>query len=192
MSRKRSLSIMDQGAGSPNSSEPVFLAVGRLRRPHGLQGEIVMTVWTDFPERLEPGFQVYIGEDSKPVHIRSVRWHRKDLLISFDEFAVREDVGLLRNQVLKVRTEDLPPLDDGELYLHQVMGLSVIDDANNKKLGIITEIIETGANDVYVIRDQHDFELLLPAIEPVILDINLNTKEMRVHLLPGLISDNKK
>jgi 16S rRNA processing protein RimM len=150
-----------------------------------------MTVWTDFPERLEPGIQVLIGDDHKPVHIRSVRWHRKDMLISFDEFDEREDVGLLRNQVVMVRSENRPPLDEGELYLHQVMGLSVIDDADDKQLGVITEIIETGANDVYIVRDQNGNELLLPAIEPVVLEINLNTKEMRVHLLPGLISDTK-
>ena len=191
MSRKRSLSITDQGEGSQNSGEAVFLAVGHLRRPHGLRGEIVMTVWTDFPERLEPGVQVYVGDDHTPVHIRSVRWHRKDLLISFDEYTVREDVGLLRNQVLMVRAEDLPSLDEGELYLHQVMGMRVIDDANGISIGTITEIIETGANDVYIVRDDRGFELLLPAIEPVILDINLETNEMRVHLLPGLLPDSE-
>lgn len=191
MSRKRSLSITDQGEGSQNSGEAVFLAVGHLRRPHGLRGEIVMTVWTDFPERLEPGVQVYVGDDHTPVHIRSVRWHRKDLLISFDEYTVREDVGLLRNQVLMVRAEDRPSLEEGDLYLHQVMGMSVIDDANGNSLGTITEIIETGANDVYIVRDDRGFELLLPAIEPVILDINLETNEMRVHLLPGLLPDSE-
>jgi 16S rRNA processing protein RimM len=179
--------MQDHASDSPNSGGPEFLAVGRLRRPHGIRGEILMSVWTGFPERLEPGDEVYVGDDHKPVHIRSVRWHRDAILISFDEYQVREDVGVLRNQVLMVRTDDLPPLDEGELYLHQVIGMTVIDNAKDSFLGTITEIIETGANDVYIVRNEHGFELLIPAIDSVILDINIETNEMRVHLLPGLL-----
>lgn len=176
-----------EGSGSPDSGEPEFVAVGQLRRPHGVRGEIVMSVWTDFPERLKPGVEVYIGDNHKPIHIRSVRWHRDDILIAFDEYPVREDVGLLRNQVLSVHVDDLPPLEGGELYLHQLIGLVVIDDATDEPMGRITEILETGANDVYIVRDEHGSEILLPAIDPVILDIDVENNRMRVHVLPGLI-----
>jgi 16S rRNA processing protein RimM len=189
MSKRRSLSMKDQKAGSHRSGEPAFLAVGQLRRPHGVRGEILMAVWTDFPERLVPGLKVYVGDDQKPVHIRSVRWHRDHLLISFDEYPFREDVGILRNEVVLVRSEGLPPLGEGELYLHQVLGMTVIDDSNNKSLGTVTEIIETGANDVYIVRNEDSLEILLPALDHVILDINVDTNEMRVHLLPGLLPE---
>lgn len=147
-----------------------------------------MSVWTDYPEQLEPGLRVYAGKTHKPIHIRSVRWHGEDLLISFEEFAVREDVGLLRNQVLMVPVENLPPLPVGEVYIHEMIGMKVVDSDHDILLGEITEIIETGANDVFVIRGVQGSEILLPDIDEVILAIDMERKEVRVHLLPGLIS----
>lgn len=186
MTRKRSHSMQTSDPGSPHSGEPEFLAVGKLHRPHGVHGEILMSVWTDFPERLVPGVLVYVGEDHKPVRIRSIRSHRDDLLISFEEYPVREEVGLLRNQVLMVKSSDRAPLEDGELYIHHIIGMRVVDDASDKYLGTVTEIIETGANDVYIVRCDSGSELLLPAIDSVILDIDIELHEMRVHILPGL------
>ncbi|MCJ7702149.1 MAG: ribosome maturation factor RimM [Anaerolineales bacterium] len=186
MPRKRSFSMKDQSAGPPSPGEFEYLAVGQLRRPHGVRGEILMAVWTDFPERLEPGVKVYAGDDHQAVQIRTVRSHSGNLLISFDEFHNREQVGTLRNQVLMVRADDRPDLEDGELYLHQLIGLKVIDDHSNECLGQIAEIIETGANDVYIVRSDSGRELLLPAIDPVVLNIDLERVEMRVRLLPGL------
>lgn len=188
MAVKGTFSKNEGHSGSPNPGEPEFLAVGLLRRPHGIQGEIKMSVWTDFPERLAPGQVVYTGETHQPVHIRTLRWHGKDLLISFDEFSVREEVGLLSNQVLMVRAEDLPPLDDAQIYLHELIGMIVIEDATGALLGEIVEIIETGANDVFVVRSKDGVEILLPDIDEVVLSIDTNRKEIRVCLLPGLIA----
>jgi 16S rRNA processing protein RimM len=183
--------MQDQSSGSPENGEPTYLAVGKLRRPHGVQGEILMTVWTDFPERLKPGALVYVGSSYQAVSVRDVRWHRDDLLISFNEYPDREGVGVLRNQVVAVRTKDLPVLPDGELYLHQVLGMKVFEDSSNQLLGTIREIIETGANDVYVVRNDKGMELLLPAIDPVVLEIDIAANEMRVYLLPGLLPENE-
>jgi 16S rRNA processing protein RimM len=185
-SRKKSILMHAQGSGSLGTGEPEFLAVGKLRRPHGVRGEILMSVWTDFPERLKPGVVVFVGDDHNPIHIRNVRWHREDLLIAFDEYPVREDVGLLRNQVLWVHVDDLPSLQDGELYKHQLIGMTVIDDASSEPIGRISEILETGANDVYIVRNEHGSEILLPAIDQVILKIDVENHEIRVHILPGL------
>jgi len=179
--------MQDSSADSSKSSESAFLAVGQLRRPHGVRGEIVMTVWTEFPERLQPGVEVFVGDDHKPVHVRSVRWKHEDLLISFEDYPTREDLGGFRNQILMVRADDRPQLEEGELYLHQILGMTVIDDASDRTLGRITEVIETGANDVYIIQDETGVEILIPAIEDVILDINMDTDVIRVHLLPGLL-----
>jgi 16S rRNA processing protein RimM len=187
MAQKRSYSIDGELSGSPKSGEPEFLAVGMLRRPHGIKGEIRMSVWTDFPERLTPGQEVYAGESHRPVHIRTVRWHGDDLLLSFEEYPVREDVGVLRNQVLMVRTENLPPLDEGEFYLHEFIGMTAVDDDSDIPLGEIVEILETGANDVFVVRDAQGSKHLIPDIADVILAIDLNRREVRIHLLPGLI-----
>jgi 16S rRNA processing protein RimM len=189
MSQKKSFSLNKKNSGSQEIGEPEFLAVGKLRRPHGVRGEILMSVWTEFSEHLEPGIEVFAGDDNLPLHIRSLRWNRDDLLIAFNEYSNREEVGLLRNEILKVRADNLPSLDAEGFYLHQLLGMEVIDDENGNPLGRINEIFETGANDVYIVRNEAGSEFLLPAIDQVILNIDVNLNRMRVHLLPGLLSD---
>jgi 16S rRNA processing protein RimM len=79
-------------------------------------------------------------------------------------------------------------LEQGEYYHHQLLGLEVIDE-NGKPLGLLSSILETGANDVYVVRDQTGAEILVPAIDSVVLDIDLDNKHVRVHLLSGLLPE---
>jgi 16S rRNA processing protein RimM len=97
-----------------------------------------------------------------------------------------ESVGELRNQWVYVTTEDRPALPEGEFYYHQLLGLEIVSD-EGRNLGRITGILETGANDVYIVRSTNGHELLLPAIKPVILDIDLQLGKIIVHLLPGLL-----
>lgn len=175
-------------AGSSQiGGEPEFLVVGKLRKPHGLRGEMLMSVWTDFPGRLQPGNILYVGVEHHPLKIESVRWHRQDLLIAFGGLLDREQVGEFRNQILSVRAADSPELDVGEYYLHQLLGLQVIEAATGHLLGAIEEIIATGANDVFLVRAPNGGEILLPDIESVILAIDLEKSQIRVHLLPGLM-----
>jgi len=177
-----------QPAGSPGEGEPVFLVIGKLRRPHGIQGEILMDVLTDFPERLEKGVIIYMGDQHQPLKIRSCRRQNQAMLLAFDGFIDPQTVGQLRNELLYVRADDRPPLPEGEYYHHQLLGLEVVDETG-QWLGVLTKILDTGANDVYVVRPVRGQEILLPAIEQVILDIDLEHKQMRVHILPGLIPD---
>jgi 16S rRNA processing protein RimM len=180
-----------QNSGSPLPGEPEYLAIGKLRRPHGVHGEMLMSVWTDFPERLQPDTLVYLGKTHLAVHIKSVRGQKQDALIVFDEFSDREEVGRFRNQVVYVRTADLPVLPDDELYLHQLLGLQVIRDEDDVSLGVVAEILETGANDVLLVRREGKSDILIPDIDPVILAIDLEKGEIRVNLLPGLISEDQ-
>ena len=91
-----------------------------------------------------------------------------------------------RNTWVYVPTADRPELPEGEFYHHQLLGINVVTD-DGYELGVVTDIVETGANDVYVVRDSDGKDVLLPAIPPVILDVNLADRQMRVHLLDGLI-----
>jgi 16S rRNA processing protein RimM len=172
-------------AGSLMPGEPAFLAVGNLRRPHGVHGEMLMEVLTDFPERLKARVTVYVGPECQPFQLRSVRQHRRDLLVAFEGINTPEEAGELRNRFVQVRADDRPPLPPGEYYQHQILGLRVTDE-NGVYLGQITEILETGANNVYVVRPPTGSEILLPATDEVILGVDLDNGEIRVHLLPGL------
>jgi len=173
-------------AGSLVTGEPAFLVVGKLRHPHGLRGEILMEVVTDFPDRLQPGVTIYVGETKLPLEIQSRRWHGNSLLLGFEAFQNPEASGELRNLWVYVTTEDRPVLPAGEYYHHQLLGLVVVTD-DGHELGKMTRILETGANDVYIVLTPNGHEILIPAIEPVILDIDLERGKMLVHLLPGLL-----
>lgn len=186
MSRVRQSTPQADAAGSPPNGEPVFLAVGKLRRPHGVHGEMLMEVLTDFPERLKPGMVLLAGPTCQPLSLVNLRWHQKCLLVSFAGFTTPEAVGDLRNQVLYISAADRPALPEGEYYHHQLIGLQAVDEAGND-LGLLTEILETGANDVLVVRPKAGPELLLPMIDAVILNIDLVNKRLVVHLLPGML-----
>jgi 16S rRNA processing protein RimM len=182
----------ERPAGSPSAGEPaLLLVVGKIRRPHGVAGEALVEIHTDFPERLAPKTLVFVGAAHQPLTIRKRRPHKDGLLLTFEDITTPEQVGLLRNQMLSIPAVDRPPLPEGEYYHHQILGLSVVDE-NGQELGKLAEILETGANDVYVVTRDDGTELLLPAISDVVLDVDLPRKTMRVHLLPGLIREERE
>ena len=175
-------------AGSPAAGEPAFLAVGKVRRPHGVAGSVLVEIYTDFPERLRPNTMIYVGANHLPLTISQNRPHNKGVLLAFDGFSTPEQVGRFRNQILYVKNVQTEELPEGEFYFYELIGLSVLDE-NDEPLGEVTEIIETGANDVYVVTNDSGRELLLPAIPEVILDVNTTSKSIKVHLLPGLLDN---
>ena len=170
--------------GSP-TGEPLYLSIGFLRRPHGLHGEIIMDLHTDFPERLRKGRRLFVGEHHKPVTLEGVRPHGRGVLIKFKTIDTPEGAGQFRNQWVYAKTKDLPALPEGQHYQHELLDIDVVDEYGNP-LGTLKEILETGANDVYLIRDESGKEILLPNIPSVILELDFARRIMKVHLLEGL------
>jgi len=165
--------------GSPRPGEPVFLVVGKLRRPHGFRGELLMEVFTDFPERLKPGKEVYLGDQHRPIKFKSVRVQGSDLLVTFRGIDDEKKAGELRNLQVLVRTDALPDLPDGVYYHHQLVGLTV-EDESGKIFGKLDEVLQTGSNDVYIVRDADGKEVLFPALEDVIVSVDLEHQLMIV------------
>lgn len=176
------------GSGSPSTGEPDYLIIGHLRRPHGVRGEMVMEVHTDFPERIKKGAKVFVGESHQAMLIDSARFHNEGSIIKFHDVNSPEDAGRFRNLWVYVASADRPPLPKGQYYFHELIGLQVVDE-NNKTIGKLTEVMETGANNVYVVTRDDGSEVLLPAIPSVILDVEMGRRLMRVHLLDGLLDN---
>lgn len=172
--------------GSLQSGEPAFLAAGKIRRPHGVRGEVLLEVYTDFPERLSANRVVYLGEKHEAFTLLGQRQHKDGLLLAFTGITTPEEAGRFRNQVLYVDAEESPELEEGEYYFHELLDMNVLDESGTL-LGTLTEIIETGANDVYVVTTPSEREILLPVIPEVILAVDLDTRRMTVRLLPGLV-----
>lgn len=176
------------GSGSPSAGEPLYLVVGSLRRSHGVRGEMVMEVVTDFPERLKPNTKVFVGDSRQPMTLVGARFHNEGLLVKFKNIDTPEDAARYRNQLVYVPAADRPKLPKGQYYHHELIGFDVVDEADNS-IGVLSDIMQTGANDVYVVTQLDGKEILLPAISSVILDIETDRRLIRVHLLDGLIEN---
>lgn len=171
-------------AGSSAQNEPAYVLIGRLQKTHGIKGEIAMRVITHYPERIRPGKLVFLGEDHQEFTVTSVRWKNDLILIGFAGFNNPEEAAKLTNLEVFSPTKNLPRLPKGEYYHHQLIGLKVWQA--DEFLGELIEILETGANDVYVIHVEGAEELLIPAIPDVIKAIDLEAGTMHVQLLEGL------
>jgi 16S rRNA processing protein RimM len=179
---------MSGKSSDDHGSELRFLAIGRVIRAHGIRGEISVSVLTDFPERFETTAWVYLGDEfeAEPYRLENYRWHKKNLLLTLAGVADRTQADRLKGQLVQVPIEEAVPLPQGSYYLYQLFDLQVVTTAG-QHLGVITDILETNANDVYVIQDEAQREILLPAIPEVVKEIDLEKKQMTVELIEGLI-----
>ena len=145
-----------------------------------------MTVLTDFPQLLEIGQTVYVGQNYQVYKIKSTRWHGEDLLVSLKELEDRTAVEIFRNILVYMKSQDMPAPAEGEYYHHQLVGIDVVTD-QGKNLGVLKEVILTGANDVFLVDTPEGEEILLPDTEEVVLKIDLEGGTMLVHIIPGLL-----
>jgi 16S rRNA processing protein RimM len=172
-------------SGSPSPGEPEYLVVGVLRRPHGLKGELLMEVITDFPERLKSDTTVYLGARHREMIIRAGRPHHDGLLLKLIGIDTPGAAAELRGQEVWVRSADRPPLPKGMYYHHELIGFTVVNE-KDETLGTLREILQTGANDVYVVSGDEAGEILLPAIPNVVQSIERESRQIRIRELPGL------
>lgn len=173
-------------SGSPKPGEPEYLMVGTLRRPHGLGGELLMDVLTDFPERLKRGTQLFVGSSRSEFTVGSSRTASNGMLLKLKGIDTPEAAGLYRNQPVYVTAADRPKLPAGQYYHHELLG-STVNTNEGKALGALADIMTTGANDVLVVRDEAGQEILIPNIPGVVLGIDKIGREILVKLPEGLL-----
>ena len=187
MTKGRDNSVSSPASGSDeviSPSEPAFLAVGRVLRPHGVRGEVRVEIHTDFPERFAVYETLYLGEQHTPYGLEGHRFHQGKVLLKFRGLDDRNAVEGLREQWVWIATQDAAPLQEGEIYLHQMLHLRVVT-VEGESLGQVVEIIETGANPVYIVRGSKG-EILIPDTDEVIVHIDLPRQQVTVRLIEGL------
>ena len=142
---------------------------------------------TDLLERFNWIDVIYVGEKSPvPVNVEKVRFHKGRPLLKLSGYDTREEAGVLRGQWLQIPEDQAIPLEEDEYFLFQILGLSV-ETVDGTHLGTLTEVIETGANNVFVVKGPHG-EILIPDIPEVVSDIDFEQKRMIVDPLPGLLN----
>lgn len=167
-----------------------LIKVGRIVGTHGLKGTFKVESMTDFPERFKTAQKLKIGQGpaARELTLETCNMHRGQLLMKFKEIETVEEAVKFRDKFISVTSDELYPLPDGSYYQFQLIGMRV-DDLEKGYLGELIDILETGANDVYVIKSDVYGEILIPAIKKVIREVDLTNKCMRVQLLPGLLGE---
>lgn len=146
-----------------------------------------MEVITDFPERLKTDVKVYVGAGHRTMIIETAHPHPEGLLIAFVGVDTSDAAGGLRRQAVYVRAVDRPPLPSGMYYHHELIGFRVVNE-KEELIGTLSEILQTGANDVYVVSRSQGDEILIPAIASVVVSIERDNKQIRIREMPGLLS----
>lgn len=165
-----------------------FLRVGVITTTHGVRGEVKVFPTTDNPERFEELKQVILdtGRERRELSITGVKYFKQFVILKFKGLDNVNDVERFRQAQLYVRREDAIPCEEDENYIADLIDMEVYTD-QGEMLGILVDVYETGANDVYVVLMKSGKELMLPAIKECILNVNVEENRMTVHVLDGLM-----
>ena len=163
------------------------LQVGEIVNTHGLRGEVKIVAWTDYPEVFEQFDRVYIEKTNEEMHISSIRYQKNNIICKFKEISDINNAEEYKGQTLYVLREQLGEPDEG-YYICDLLGIKVITD-EGETLGVIKDVISTGkCNDCYVVEPKNGGrDILLPVIDDVILDVNIDEEICRVHVIEGLL-----
>ena len=161
------------------------IEIGKIVNTHGLRGHIKVEPWCDGIETYEYLNRVFINNFE--YEIESVKLQKNLFLLKFTNLNSIEDAEKLKNKIIYANEEEMPPLPEGVFYIKDIIGLSVYD--GDKFVGEIVDWIETGANNVYIIKRPDGKDVLIPAIDSVIKEINIENKKMSVNMLEGLMED---
>lgn len=156
------------------------IVIGKIIAPHGVRGEFRLMPLTENPERyLE--MKKLLLENGKELTINSARFHKNMVLIKTEEITSMDEAELLRGQNVVVNTADLPPLEQGRFYVADLIGFAVVT-MENADVGKLSDVITTGSNDVFVVKNAAGKEIMIPAIDTHIKEIDTKSRTIKVVL----------
>lgn len=165
-----------------------LLQVGVITQAHGVRGEVKVFPTTDDAARFKKLKHVMLdtGKETLPLEIESVKFFKQFVILKFKGFDNINDIERYKRCPLLVERENAVPLEEGEYFIADMIGMKVITD-EGENFGILKDVMETGANDVYVIEHPSEGEVLVPAIKECILDVDIENRQMKIHVMNGLI-----
>ncbi len=165
-----------------------LLRVGVISSTHGVRGEVKVYPTTDDPERFLDLDEVLLdaGREQIVLEITNVKFFKNMVILKFKGYDSINDIEKYKGRDLLIRRDQAVDLDEDEYFITDLVGLQVVTD-EGVNLGELKEVMPTGANDVYIVRQENGKELLLPAIKECILDVDLDQGIMKIHLMDGLL-----
>ena len=161
------------------------LEVGKITNTHGLKGEVKFIPWTNSPEDFESIKNVYLPDNTK-LTVKSIKYQKNNLILKLGGIDSIEAAEKLKGCVVTAEQSELAEIEDGEYYIADLIGLQVYEDTG-EVLGIISDVFNTGANDIYEVKRDGKKPLLLPVIDSVVKEIDVEKGRVTVHLLEGLL-----
>lgn len=163
------------------------LEIGQIVNTFGIKGEVKVKPFTNDIYRFDDLEKVYVATKKNSIlyNVENVRYHKNMVLLKLEGIDNPENAEKLKNTFLEVDREDAIPLEEGTYFIVDLIGLDVYTE-NGDFLGRVEDIYNTGANDIYVVKDELGKQILLPGIEEVIKEVKLEDRII-VHLIPGLI-----
>lgn len=161
------------------------LEVGKITNTHGLKGEVKFIPWTNSPEDFESIKNVYLLDNTK-LTVKSIKYQKNNLILKLGGIDSIEAAEKLKGCVVTAERSELAEIEDGEYYIADLIGLQVYEDTG-EVLGIISDVFNTGANDIYEVKRDGKKPLLLPVIDSVVKEIDVEKGRVTVHLLEGLL-----
>ncbi|MFQ6000550.1 MAG: ribosome maturation factor RimM [Anaerolineae bacterium] len=172
-----------RGAGErPARRMPRYLVVGKVVAPWGTKGELKVAILTDFPDRFRELKRVYLGDE--PWTLEGHRRHGRWVILKLEGCADRNSAEKLRGELVQIPLEEAMPLSEDEYYIYQIVGLEVWT-REGEHLGRVSEVLFTGANEVYLVEGERG-EILVPAIEDVVKEVDLEGGRLIVEPLEGM------
>lgn len=164
-----------------------YFVIGDIVNTQGIKGEVRVIPCTDDESRFELLDSIFVEQKGKmkEYNIENVRYHKQFVLLKLEGIDDMTAAEKLKGSVVKIPPEDALPLEEGEYYIRDLYDMEVFTD-EGEKLGILSDILFTGANDVYVVKAEKGKDILIPAIKECILDVDVENKKMTVKLLKGL------
>ena len=164
-----------------------FLQVGVISSTHGIRGEVKVFPTTDDPMRFKKLKKVFLdtGRERLELEVQSVRFFKQFAIVKFKGIDNINDIERYKGKGLFVPREDAVPLGEDEYYIADLIGMEVFTEDGH--FGVVKDVIETGANEVYIIESDEHGEVLIPAIRQCVLDVNVEEKKMKIRLMDGLI-----
>ena len=165
-----------------------YLEIGQIVNTFGIKGMVKIKPFTDDINRFDRLKKIYISNKNgkKEYQIQEIKYHKNMVLMKLEGIDTPEQADLLRQSYLLVDRADEEPLEEGVYYIVDLLGLEVYTD-DNKLLGKVEDIFNTGSNDIYVVKDEMGKQILLPGIPDVLKNVDLEKGKITVHLIPGLI-----
>ena len=166
-----------------------YFSIGKIINTRGIAGELKVQPWTNTPEDFCLVSKMFLDLKDPPLDIFSMKVYKSNVLLKIKSIHNRYEAETLKNKIIYAYREDIP-IDEENYFIEELKGCIVSDSLNGKIYGILKDVVNSGASDIYIIKDEKNKEYLLPIIKGTIVNIDLDNEKIYINPIKGVFDDN--